>query len=222
LNKKEELAKIFPVWNKLSDEEKETLTNGSSVKTVKEGAVIHNGDEDCIGLLLIKKGIIRIYILNENGREITLYRLFDRDMCLFSASCIMNSIQFDVKIEAETDVDMIIIKAPVYEGLMQKSLVVANYTNELMAARFSEVMWLMEQIMFKSFDVRLAEFLYQQMNIEQNSTISITHEKIARHMGTAREVVTRMLKYFQGEKMVRLFRGGIEIIDEDKIRKMFD
>ncbi|HCT63915.1 MAG TPA: Crp/Fnr family transcriptional regulator [Lachnospiraceae bacterium] len=222
MNKKEELAKIFPVWNKLSDEEKETLTNGSSVKTVKEGAVIHNGDEDCIGLLLIKKGIIRIYILNENGREITLYRLFDRDMCLFSASCIMNSIQFDVKVEAETDVEMIVIKAPVYEGLMQKSLVVANYTNELMAARFSEVMWLMEQIMFKSFDVRLAEFLYQQMNIEQNSTISITHEKIARHMGTAREVVTRMLKYFQGEKMVRLFRGGIEIIDEDKIRKMFD
>jgi len=220
--KKNDLATLFPVWNKLSDKEREILTNGSSLKAVKAGTVIHNGSEDCVGLLLIKKGIIRTYILNESGREITLYRLFERDMCLFSASCMMNSIQFDVNVEAETDAEMLVIKSPVYEGLMQKSLVVANYTNQLMAARFSEVMWLIEQIMFKSFDVRLAEFLCAEINIEQNSTIAITHEKIARHMGTAREVVSRMLKYFQSEKIVRLFRGGIEIIDEDRLKKMCD
>jgi CRP/FNR family transcriptional regulator len=219
---KNDLATFFPVWSKLDDKEKEILTNGSVVKTVKAGTVIHNGAEDCVGLLLIKKGIIRTYILNESGREITLYRLFERDMCLFSASCMMNSIQFEVNVEAETDVEMVVIKSPVYEGLMQKSLVVANYTSQLMASRFSEVMWLIEQIMFKSFDVRLAEFLCEEINIEQKNTIAITHEKIARHMGTAREVVTRMLKYFQGEKMVRLFRGGIEIIDEDRLRKMCD
>ncbi|MGE4214369.1 MAG: Crp/Fnr family transcriptional regulator [Anaerotignaceae bacterium] len=219
---KNDLATFFPVWSKLDDKEKEILINGSVVKTVKTGAVIHNGAEDCVGLLLIKKGIIRTYILNESGREITLYRLFERDMCLFSASCMMNSIQFEVNVEAETEVEMLVIKSPVYEGLMQKSLVVANYTSQLMAARFSEVMWLIEQIMFKSFDVRLAEFLCGEINIEQNNTIAMTHEKIARHMGTAREVVTRMLKYFQSEKMVRLFRGGIEIIDEDRLRKMCD
>lgn len=217
---KNDLAAFFPVWNKLDEKEREILTSGSSVKTVKAGTIIHNGAEDCVGLLLIKKGIIRTYILNENGREITLYRLFERDMCLFSASCMMNSIQFEVNVEAETEVEMVVIKSPVYESLMQKSLVVANYTSQLMAARFSEVMWLIEQIMFKSFDVRLAEFLCSEINIEQSNTISITHEKIARHMGTAREVVTRMLKYFQSEKMVRLFRGGIEIIDEDRLRKM--
>lgn len=219
---KNDLADFFPVWNKLDGKEREILTSGSSVKTVKAGTIIHNGDEDCVGLLLIKKGIIRTYILNESGREITLYRLFERDMCLFSASCMMNSIQFEVNVEAETEVEMVVIKSPVYESLMQKSLVVANYTSQLMAARFSEVMWLIEQIMFKSFDVRLAEFLCSEINIEQSNTISITHEKIARHMGTAREVVTRMLKYFQSEKMVRLFRGGVEIVDEDRLRKMCD
>ena len=219
---KNDLATFFPVWNKLNEKERKILTSGSSVKTVKAGTIIHNGDEDCVGLLLIKKGIIRTYILNESGREITLYRLFERDMCLFSASCMMNSIQFEVNVEAETDSEIVVIKSPVYEGLMQKSLVVANYTSQLMAARFSEVMWLIEQIMFKSFDVRLAEFLCHEINIEQSNTISITHEKIARHMGTAREVVTRMLKYFQSEKMVRIFRGGIEIIDEDRLRKMCD
>lgn len=219
---KNDLAKFFPVWSKLDDKERELLVNGSSMKSVKAGTVIHNGEEDCIGLLLIKKGIVRTYILNENGREITLYRLFERDMCLFSASCMMNSIQFEVNVEAETNAEMLVIKPPVYEGLMQKSLVVANYTNQLMAARFSEVMWLIEQIMFKSFDVRLAEFLCEEINIVQNSTLAITHEKIARHMGTAREVVTRMLKYFQSEKIVRLFRGGIEVLDEDRLRKMCD
>ena len=219
---KNDLASFFPVWSKLDEKEREMLTNGSSVKSAKAGTVIHNGAEDCIGLLLIKKGIIRTYILNESGREITLYRLFERDMCLFSASCMMNSIQFEVNVEAETDAEMLVIKSPVYEQLMQRSLVVANYTNQLMAARFSEVMWLIEQIMFKSFDVRLAEFLCQEINIEQSSTLAITHEKIARHMGTAREVVTRMLKYFQSEKTVRLFRGGIEIMDESRLRKMCD
>ncbi|MEA5085377.1 MAG: Crp/Fnr family transcriptional regulator [Lachnospiraceae bacterium] len=217
-----DLAAFFPVWGKLDNKEREMLISGSSMKIVKAGTIIHNGAEDCVGLLLIKKGIIRTYILNESGREITLYRLFERDMCLFSASCMMNSIQFEVNVEAETDVEMVVIKSPVYEGLMQKSLVVANYTSQLMATRFSEVMWLIEQIMFKSFDVRLAEFLCSEINIEQSNTISITHEKIARHMGTAREVVTRMLKYFQSENMVRLFRGGIEIVDENRLRKMCD
>ena len=189
-------------------------------RQIKKGTMIHNGSIDCTGLLLIKHGQLRAYILSDEGREITLYRLFDRDMCLFSASCIMRSIQFDVAIEAEKDTDLWIIPPEVYKTIMEESAAVANYTNELMASRFSDVMWLMEQIMWKSFDKRLAAFLLEESTLEGNNTLKLTHEIIANHLGTAREVVTRMLRYFQSEGMVKLTRGTVEITDQEKLRQI--
>ena len=97
---------------------------------------------------------------------------------------------------------------------------VANFTNEIMATRFSEVMWLMEQIMWKSFDKRLAEFLLEECSLEETNILKITHETIAGHMGTAGEVVTRMLRYFQNEGMVRLTRGTVEVTDKIKLEQL--
>jgi CRP/FNR family transcriptional regulator len=81
-------------------------------------------------------------------------------------------------------------------------------------------MWLMEQIMWKSFDKRLAKFLLEEMVLEGTPSLKITHERIANHLGTAREVVTRMLRYFQSEGMVRLTRGTVDITDEKKLQRL--
>ena len=78
-------------------------------RNVHKGTMIHSGSADCTGLLLIDSGQLRAYILSDTGREITLYRLFDRDICLFSASCMLRSIQFEVTIEAEKDTRLWII-----------------------------------------------------------------------------------------------------------------
>ena len=207
----------FPIWNKLQTDQQDRIRSNLNFRTVKKGTILHNGEMDCTGLLLVKAGQLRAYILSDEGREITIYRLFDRDLCLFSASCIMRSIQFEVTIQAEKDTDLWVIPAEVYQDIMETSAPVANYTNELMASRFSEVMWLMEQIIWKSFDKRLADFLIQESAIENTPLLKITHEKIANHMGTAREVVTRMLRYFQNEGLVQLSRGTIEILDAHKL-----
>ena len=156
-------------------------------------------------------------MISEEGREITLFRLFERDLCLFSASCMMPNIQFDTIIETEKDTDFWLIPPNVYKSVMEASAALANYTNEILSSRFSDVMWLMEQIIWKSFDKRLAEFLIQESAIEKNNHLKITHEKIANHMGTAREVVTRMLRYFQNEGWIRLSRGTIELIHPEKL-----
>ena len=183
-------------------------------------SLLHNGSADCVGLLVIRSGRLRAFMRSDEGKEVTLYRLFERDICLFSASCMLSSLQFDVVIEAETDAEMWVIPAGLYQQIMQESAVVANYTNELMATRLSEIMWRMDQILFKRFDSRLADFLLEESQIEQTDTLSITHEKIAAHMGTAREVVTRMLKYFQSEGMVRLARGVVELTDRKRLRDL--
>jgi len=91
-----------------------------------------------------------------------------------------------------------------------------------MSSHFSELMWLMEQIMWKSVDKRLAAFLLEECRLENTQSLKLTHEKIANHMGTAREVVTRMLRYFQTEGMVQLTRGAVEITDPKKLEDLAD
>ena len=204
----------FPIWNKMTPAHQQRLKDSADFLKVKAGSVVHNGSMDCLGLLLIQSGQLRVYTLSSEGREITLYRLFDHDICLFSASCVMPNIQFEVIIEAEKDCELWVLPSCLFKDLMEESAVVANYANQLISSRFSEVMWLMEQIMWKSFDKRLASFLLEESILENSVSLKITHEKIANHMGTAREVVTRMLRYFQSEGMVKLTRGAVEIVDE--------
>lgn len=211
---------FFPVWDQLTAQQQTHMLASLTERKLPKGAVIHNGGLDCTGLLLVKEGQLRAYILSDEGREITLYRLFDRDLCLFSASCMIRSIQFDITIEAEKDTDLWVIPPEVYQSIMAQSAPVANYTNEIMAARLSEVMWLMEQILWKSMDKRLAAFLLEEAAIEESAKLKMTHEIIANHLGTHREVITRMLQYFQSEGMVKLSRGTVELIDEEKLRQM--
>ena len=203
----------FPVIRKLTKEQQKRIQEAVTEKSVEKGTVLHDGAADCTGLLVVQSGMLRAYILSEEGREITLYRLFERDVCLFSASCMMSGIQFEVTIEAEKDTRVWVIPTKVWKQLNEESAVLANYTNELMADRFTNVMWLIEQIMWKSFDKRLAEFLLEEVSVEGTSLLKITHEVIGNHLGTARAVVTRMLRYFQSEGMVKLSRGMVEITD---------
>lgn len=215
-----EFSFYFPIWNQLGDAQKKLLQQSAVFRQVRKGTVIHNGSENCTGLLLLGSGQLRAYILSDEGREITIYRLLAHDICLFSASCMMNSIQFEISVEAEKDTAFWIIPADIYKKLMLESTAVSNYTNEVMATRFSDVMWLMEQVLWKSFDKRLAEFLLEESNLEGSLVLKTTHEAIGNHLGNPREVVTRMLRYFQSEGMVRLARGVIEITDKGKLESL--
>ena len=210
-------SSLFPVWEKLTIQQQNLLLAHLSEQTISKGTVIQNHATECTGLLIVKSGQLRAYILSDEGREITLYRLFDMDICLFSASCVLHSIQFEVTVEAEKDTELWIIPANIYKNIMKESAPVANFTNELMASRFSDVMWLIEQIMWKSMDARIAGFLLEEAAIEDTSELKITHETIASHLGTHREVITRMLRYFQNEGIVKLSRGTISILNSQKL-----
>lgn len=207
----------FPLWAKLNKSQQERIRASLLFREVKKGTMLHDGTLDCTGLFLVRDGQLRAYILSEEGREITLYRLFERDMCLLSASCIVHSLQFEVMIAAEKDTSLWVIPADVYKAIMEESPALANYTNELMASRFSDVMWLIEEIMWKSLDKRIADFLLEEAAIEGSNRLQMTHEIIANHLGTRREVVTRMLRYFQEEGLVKLSRGVVELTDEKKL-----
>ena len=215
-----EFSQCFPIWNKLTADQQQRLRSVTELQKIPRGTVVHDGSPECKGMVLVKSGQLRAYLLNEEGREVTICRFFDMDICLFSASCVMPNMMFDVFIEAEKDTEIWVIPACLYQNLMDESLPLSNYSHALITNHFSEVMWLMEQIMWKSFDKRLATFLLEESVLEDSDTLKLTHEKIANHLGTAREVVTRMLRYFQNEGLVKLTRGSVIVEDRKKLRSI--
>lgn len=211
---------FFPFWSKLSQDEQKALSQSTKEREYKKGCIVSGDKTQCTGLLTVVSGQLRAYVITDEGKEITLYRLFERDICLFSASCMLNSIQFDIMIEALEDTKVYVIPADVYKRLMERSAPVANYTNELMASRFSDVMWIMDQILSKKLDGRLAALLIEEEDLAGGDTLSATHEQLANHLGSAREVITRMLRYFQSEGIVKLTRGKIQITDRNRLEEM--
>lgn len=214
------LSKSLEFWENLSSSERSSIIKEASLREYKKGKVIYDGLEDCKGLILVKTGQIRSYILSDSGKEVTLYRLFEGDICIMSASCVLKNITFDIYLEAEKDSEVFLIPSDIYLELSHKNIEVQKFTNKITLMRFSDVMWIMEQVLFMSFDKRLAMFLLEQSQIENSDTVKMTHEDIAKHMASAREVVSRMLKYFQNEGLVRTERGSIIIVNRKKLQEM--
>lgn len=210
----------FPIWDQLQPHQQRRLLASLTNQAVERGTPLRGGSTDCTGVLLIRTGQLRAFVYSEEGREITIYRLFEGDLCLFCAPCLIRSIQFDVTIQAEKDTEFWSIPSGVYQQLMSESTAVSNYTNELVASRFSEVMSRMEQFMWKSMDKRVAAFLLQEAAIEGTCELRITHETIANHLGSHREVITRTLREFQSAGLVKLSRGKVAILDKEKLETL--
>ena len=220
---KEELTFVesrLSFWGKLSDAEKNILENNISKVTYSKGSNIHSADSKCLGVLLIQHGALRVYILSEDGREVTLYRLSPGDICVLSASCILNSITFDVHIDAEDDTEAFLLNISAFSKLSNQNVYVENFSYKNTVERFSDVMWAMEQILFMRFDKRLAIFLLDEMAKTNSSKISLTQEQIAKYIGSAREVVSRMLKIFQSQGILEQSRGLIHVIDKEKLKEL--
>ena len=207
-------SSVFPFWDNIKDYDRETFVKSSQTIDFRAGTNIHDGGE-CTGVIIVKSGVLRLYLLSDEGKEVTLYRLFPGDTCILSASCVLHNITFDVFIDAEEDSRCVVVGGCAYEGLWQRSDAVKIYTYETALARFSDVMWVMQQILFMSMDKRLAIFLLDEAAKSGGDTVKLTHEQIAKYMGSAREVVSRMLKYFVSEGLISQSRSeGIKILDK--------
>ncbi len=210
---------IFPFWENIPEGEREFLCDNSYVFTYPKGNHVHDGSE-CSGVILVQSGSLRLYMMSEEGKDITLYRLHPGDMCMLSASCVLDAITFDVFIDAEEDCTCYVIGGPAFAAAAERNPEIKIFALETAVSRFSDVMWVMQQILFMSMDKRLAIFLYDESARTGLDTIALTHGQIARYMGSAREVVSRMLKYFANEGIVEVSRGDIRILDKQRLRRL--
>ena len=216
----ENILNKLPFWTSLTEQEKEILRKSAVIRRYEKGSFIHSSDRDCLGMLFILSGEIRTYILSDEGREITLFRLYQNDLCVLSASCVISQISFDTQMTARQDTEVLIIPPNITALLKEQNISVRCFLYEQATERFSEVMWAMQQILFKGLDQRLAAFLVEECERTNSNAVRMTHEQIARNISSAREAVARMLKQFTQDGLVELKRGEIIIKDTDGLKRL--
>lgn len=210
----------LPYWGKLTEDEKELLQHEVIIRSFSKNELISSYDTSCLGMIIVLKGQIRVYVVSEDGREITLFRLSKGDYCVTTAACVIKQLTFDTVISAETDTEMLVVPTSIYNKLVEENIYVKASMYELLAERFSTVMWVMQQILFKRFDQRLAEFLVSYYETKGTKEVLMTQEEIAVSVNSAREVVARMLRQFAAESWITVQRGKIIIKDIDALRKL--
>ncbi len=217
---KNELKHFFeaqPFWEHLAPEQKAALLEQARQVHYASGQPVVSETSDCLGMLFILRGTLRIYLQAEDGRQITIYRLHTGEPCVLSASCALSAITFDVLIDTETDCDLLLIPSIFFSKLMRENIYLEAFAYRMTTEHFSSVMGAMERIFFMTLEQRVAAFLIDESAELGTASIPFTQEKLAMAIGSAREAVSRILKQFSKDGSVSLSRGCIQILDKNAL-----
>lgn len=216
---------LYPFGSELSEDQCARFEKSTVKRKYSAGETVHQPMSRCEGMVYVVEGSLRIYILSDDGREISLYRLKKGELCVLSASCVIEAISFDVFIEAETDTELLLTDAGTLRSLAEENIRLKCFVQDKALQRFSEIMWILQQVLFFSVDRRLALCLLEDAEdrgllpaAEGTVVLRVTQEKLAASIGSAREVVSRMLRRFADDGLIRLSRGSVEILDITGLR----
>ena len=213
----ENQASFFSFWKDLTKSQRTFLEQNLRTEVFSAGKLIHRSDGECRGVMAVLSGSLRVYCVSDEGREVTLYRVEKGDVCILSASCLMDSIVFDVLIEAVEETTVSLIPSAVLHKVELENPLVELYIYKNATEKFSEVLWTIQQVLFMKIDQRIAFALHDERLRQKSNVLSVTHEDLAKQIGSVREVVSKTLKYMEEEGLVRLGRGKIEILDTGKL-----
>ena len=208
---------VFPFWNKLTEEEKDEVQKQSKIVRFSKDQLVASTDLDCLGIMYVLKGTLRIYLYSDDGREVTIARLKREDMCILSASCLLSQVSFPAAITAENEVEALLIPSVLANRLKEHNIYVENSILRMTTERLSDVISAVEQMMFMTLEQRVVSFLLDETADTGSNTLNITQEKIAMAIGSAREAVSRILKQLVKEETIEMTRGKITILDKKKL-----
>lgn len=216
-----ELKVSFPFLNKIKPAIlKKFMENIKILKYPKDTVILEEGSS-CTNIVLVLHGIIRVYKVSPEGKEITLYRLNNGETCVLSVSCIMGNMHYPATAVVEDEVILGIIPAKFYKDLFITEPACQEFIFNSISTRLQEVMALIDEVVFKNMDERLAGFILQNLDKNDDEVkVHLTHEKIAIELGTAREVISRLLKDFEKKNIVSLSRGKIIIKNKELLKKI--
>lgn len=215
-----ELVETLPYWENLTENEKEQARKAAYVRHYEPGEQLYGPDVECVGMIHILKGETRAYLLSDEGREVTLFRVVEGDNCIISASCVLAQISFEAHMEASEPSEILIVPVHLFGDFCEQNVYVRCFAYELATTRFSTVVAAMEQTLFSRLDKRLAGFLLREYRKTGNPEIHMTQEQLATQVNSVRETIGRMLKRFAKEGMISGRRGGILLTDIPKLEAL--
>lgn len=216
----EEYVRKLPYWDKLSDSEKEYVRQNSMVRTFEKGAFLKGHGESCLGMIYVISGSLRAMMISEEGREITIFRLYPGESCILSASCVLTQVSFETVMVSAEPTQVLIVNSGAYAKLMEQNINVRCFSYETATERSSSVIWVLQQIIFYKFDQRLAKFLITTCEKTGRDEITMTKEAIAQEVNTAREVVSRMLKQFADDGLIKMNHKTITVLNKNGLKKI--
>ena len=218
IDKKLYLSDNLPFFKDLSEEEKSMIYNSSHIEEYKCGELIYSKYKSCSGIVIVVNGQLRSFMSSLSGKEITLFRLFQNDLCILSSSCFYQNLSYDINLQAEENSSLLIIDGNFFKEASDKNLSIQKFMLEITQSKLSEIMWVLEQVVFFNLEYRVADYLINQYYLKNSLQINITHEAIANDLGSSREVISRMLKRFEKDNLISMGRGYIKIIDIQKLK----
>ncbi len=210
----------LPFCEHLTDAERERIRSNSYIREFAKDSILHDHNSDCLGMVVLISGRLRVTMQSEDAKEVTIYLMDPGDVDILSASCVINQLTFDTVMTADEDSQVLVIPASVMSKLKEDNIYVSNYVYELSTMRFSDAMWTLQQILFLKIDQRIANVLLDEYARTDQLKITLTQEKVARNIGSTREVVARVIKQMEREHLVKLGRGCIEILDTDALEAL--
>jgi CRP/FNR family transcriptional regulator len=198
------------------------LTEAAMVVRLEPGEMFFREGDVCESFAIVDQGDIRVFKAEPNGREISLYHVLDGQPCLMNTLSILQRRPTPASARVEVPTDAVCFDAATFRAWIHSDPDVREFVFATMATRLVDFMTLIEEVAFRKMDLRLAELLQRRFARGglPGRTIPVTHEELASELGTAREVVSRLLKDFERSGMLVLTRGRLELKNEALLRKV--
>lgn len=207
-------------WDRLSPEERERVERSAHSVRYGAGQMIWSGELDCLGILMIRSGVVRLFLSSQDGREATIARMTEGEVCTLTASCTMPTTEFNIRVQAESEVEALVVPALCLSGLVRENLYVENFLYRSATQHFAHVLEAVEQMLFFSLEQRVAAHLLDEAARLGTDTLRVTQEQVAQAIGSAREAVTRTLKKLAAAGAVEVFRGGVRLTDKRALYRL--
>ena len=207
---------VLPELSESSDDSISPLFDQAPVITLEKNSTVFRPGDACNNYLVVLDGRVKVFNRAENGREILLYRLSAGDSCVLTTSCLFGNKNYPAEGKAETDVTALAIPVAQFNQALQQSAIFREQVFSAFSEHLTELITLVEEVAFGRLDVRLARYLLKQS--DENLTLASTHQNIATELGSAREVISRLLKELESQGFISITRGKITILDIDALK----
>lgn len=210
--KEEYLSNALPFWSALTNSQRENIIAGSRSERFKKDSLIYGGIGD-LGVVIVRRGRLCVYTVSQEGREFVIMRLFGGNICMLGSETVMGRSAHITNISAESEVDLIIINSAVYDEICMMNRRAEFFTRTVINDHMAAIVANVQNMLLVSVERRVANFILEEHERSSSSRIKVTHEQLAKYIGTAREVVSRTLKKLSADGVISAERGVIVIKD---------